>query len=219
MLSTEVSAFPVSIPPRGMAPSNAVPDSLVISVATAKARQVWGDVSLGPIIPTCDRNGISIAYYVCFRLDDDAFPDFDSVFDGILEGRSLYQQGITELKKLGLPPVAIYPANHANMSPEAQQASSIMETGRKKTWGIDDYATVLVSARYSMSPIPEYFEGLPRFFTLADVIADSSQAILGHSAKLSRIYFGGRVNHVYEFRVDDEVTYIDPFPVKQLSSK
>jgi len=221
LLSSSLTAlgFPLNVPLRGESPFYAVPESTVVRVATEKARQKWGEVTLGPVIPCVDPFGKTAVYYVCFRLGKSGFPDFDIVLDSVLEGRKLRQEGLRELERMGAPPTPVPPEILAQGRAVPQGKSVKYEEGRRKAWGIGEYGTVLVSARYSMLPIPEYFEGLPRFFTLADSLAEVARSETGTEAELARIVFLGRLDQIYEFRGRDRIVYVDPFPCRPVDSK
>ncbi|UCC79458.1 MAG: hypothetical protein JSW64_14515 [Candidatus Zixiibacteriota bacterium] len=163
-----------------------MPRNEVIEIATKKAGQIWGDVTLGPVIPMVDKDKYLIAYYVVFTRNGKQFPDDAEVLREIREGRELRNSG----------------------QPESS------ERGMRKAWGIDDYCTILMTARYSLKPIPEYFEGLPRLYTMGDYIENVGSDEIGLNPELKYIYFFGRLEQVYEFHKGGNATYVDPFPVK-----
>ena len=168
---------------------DSVPENVVIEVASKKAEQIWDEVVLGPVIPMVDRDKYLTAYYVVFTRNGKQFPDDIEVLGEIREGRESRKESLRELS----------------------------EQGRRKAWGIDDYCTILITARYSLKPIPEYFDGLPRLYTMGDYIENVASEEIGSNPELKYIYFFGRLEQIYEFRKGDASCYIDPFPVVSIS--
>lgn len=215
--TTEARGFPLDLPSAGEAGPYAVPDSVIRAVGQAKAEQVWGPVTLGPVIPCYDRLGRTIAYYVCFRRGTEPFPSFDSILERMQQGRELREEGLRELERHGHAPTPIAVDDYRSGTIATQGKSIKYDRGRRQTWGIDEYVTVLVSASYSMRPIPEYFDGLPRFFTLGDVISQVANDEAGTDARLLGIYFGGRLEQAFAFRSGGKEIYVDPFPCRVIS--
>jgi len=198
---------------------DSVPQNMVIEVAFEKAKQIWGDVAPGPVIPMLDEDKNVIAYYVVFTRNGKPFPDYPQILKEIQIGRALRNEGLRELSVRGTPPTPFRERGSRADEGNFEGKRLKYDLGRRKAWGIDDYCTVLMTARYSMKPIPEYFEGLPRIYTMGDYIEGAASKTIGANPELKYIYFFGRLDQVYEFRKDNYTCYIDPFPVNPLSAQ
>jgi len=166
--------------------SGYVPPELAARVATRKAQQKWGSVTLGPVLPTCNADGELRAYLVCFALGGKPFPSEEDVAQSIREGRALYEAGVREGDR------------------------EKVERGRTQISGADSFATVVVSATRDHYPIPAYAYGLPRYFTIADPAADvAREALGGGEARVSRIFFGSCAHQAFEFAGGSERVLVD----------
>jgi fibronectin type 3 domain-containing protein len=166
--------------------SGYVPPELAARVATRKAQHKWGSVTLGPVLPTCNADGESRAYLVCFALGGKPFPSEEEVTQNIREGRALYEAGLREGDR------------------------EKVERGRKQISGADSFATVVVSATRDHYPIPAYGWGLPRYFTIADLAEGvAREALGGGEARVSRIFFGSCAHQVFEFTRGSERVLVD----------
>lgn len=209
--------YSLAIPDQYESADDAVSESTIITIATKKAEQVWGVVSFGELIPMVGADGKVAAYYVCFALGDEVFPSYEEILENIQYGRELYADAVKLLGGYGLPPVPDFPDQDDDYATRADSIYTLYREGLDLTWGIRGFVTVLVSARFSMYPIMEYFEGLPRFYTMGDIVENKVLQNWGRIGTLGKIHFSGPLDQVYEFIDGEEKILIDPYPVNVIS--
>lgn len=156
-----------------------------------EAESSWGDVSMGPIIPLCDTRGNIIAYEIIFSLNGKEFPEKKAVYENISNAK--------ELIKLA----------------DERNNKELKETAEKKRWGINDYMTMTVGARYDVVPLLEYHEGLPPYFTkLEEAIEIAKPIINSANPVLNRIYAIGFLDKWFEFKSGQKTVLINAHSLK-----
>lgn len=83
----------------------------------------------------------------------------------------------------------------------------------------DNREYVVVSAKRSSVPIPEFGRGLPTFCTRGQLFLRVAERYLGGKAKLVRIYYGSPGEEYYEFRGQARDIIIDPFSFKVVKKR
>ena len=94
---------------------NEIQISKIEAFALAQARELWGQVALGPVIPLCDLRGNILAYEVVFCLSSEDVPEDQVIFKKIRKAKQL-SQGSTKRNK----------------------------QAEKDRWGIGSYMTMIV---------------------------------------------------------------------------
>ena len=207
----------IEIPDEYFLKDDSVPRNMVMEIASKKAEQIWGDVLLGPVIPMVDNDKNLIAYYVVFSRNGKPFPDYPKLLREIQEGRELRNEGLREMSEQGKLSALLKDGKLSHKNSDSVGKNLKYDWGRRKAWGIDDYCTILITARYSLKPIPEYFEGLPRLFTMGDYIENVASTEIGANPVLKYIYYFGRLEQIYGFQKGENICYVDPFPVSVVS--
>jgi len=93
-------------------------------IALDEGQYLWGQVSIGPLIPLCDMNGNIYAYDVPYKMGVGKFPYSQEIIDNIDYYKTLLQKT------------------------ERQDNEELI----KKRWGNDDYMTIMIGERYDVFP-------------------------------------------------------------------
>jgi len=199
--------WPLGLPSADRKVEKAVALEVVRKVALKKAKEVWGTVAQGPELAGCDLNGKVIVYIIPFRIGIGPFPDYEEIMEGVRESRRYYAEGLQELREQPeKEPLALKPDT---------KTSEKHNLGKDKRSGKGEYGTVVVWARSDWFPIPEYSECLPRYYTTGDLAQEKAQTVLGRgSIRLTRIYYAGPLDQLYEFTQGDRTILVDPFSLK-----
>jgi len=153
---------------------------IVNQTALLHSRILWGGVSKGPAIPLSDLKGNILAYEISFSIKHAAFPGYERIMQSVKRGRELVEEGY------------VWGDNES------------INRGRMLQWGVYDYRTIVISARYDIYPILEYSTGLSRFYTIGDLAKDKAGYTLGTTAvRLTKIYYAGPLDKWFEFTAND----------------
>jgi hypothetical protein len=157
-----------------------VKKDIIIQIAKRYSTVLWGEVSMGIAIPQADLHGDILAYEISFSTKHKEFPIYGEIIKSVRRGRVLVGESyITGDKKL-------------------------YNSGRKLKWGVDSYGTMVISARYDMYPIPEYTNGLSKFYTTGDMAKQKAAAILKtDKIKMTKMYYAGALSRWFEFTAHD----------------
>jgi len=116
------------------------------------------------------------------------FPDEQQVLDEVAEGRRMFER-----------------AKHS-------QDENLIKVGKRMMVGEDEYGMIMVSARYEMSPIIEYYKGLPLHYTAREKAKEVAEKELGKKEiGLERVIFYTPFDIWFEFASSEEVVYVSPF--------
>lgn len=144
------------------------------------AKNLWKEkLSQGPPIPLYDLKGFLVAYEITFSIHH-PFPSRYEILSQVKEGRYL--------KKLGA----------------FQSDESLFFEGSDKKWGKSEFKTLILSVREDFPPIPEYSNGLSRFYTVRDIAEQKAESILQKPVFLSKIYYAGFLDKYFEFTTEEE---------------
>jgi hypothetical protein len=84
-----------------------------------------------------------------------------------------------------------------------------------KVWGVGEFCTVTVSARYDMYPVLGYQEGLPEFYVVLDKAAEIAKRRLDSPrVRVCRIYWLGPISQFFEFTGSGKKILVDIFTGK-----
>lgn len=79
-------------------------------------------------------------------------------------------------------------------------------------WGVGEYGSIVVSARFSEVPVPEMSDCLPRYYTTGHLAKERAEELLGSSeVHLSKIYYGSPLDLIFEFSAGERRVLIDAF--------
>ena len=141
---------------------------------------LWGRVSKGPAIPLFDLKGNILAYEISFSIKHAVFPSYERIMQSVKRGRELIEEGY------------VWGNNES------------INRGRMLQWGVYDYRTIVISARYDIYPIIEHSTGLSRFYTIGDLAKEKAGYTLGTTAvRLTKIYYAGHLDKWFEFTAND----------------
>jgi len=206
---------------------NAVPMSVVNSIALAKAAETWGPGALGTPVPLADLNGGVVVYMVPFQIGGNAFPPYEDILAGIKEGRELRalisngelekagekQSGLERPKSVSpravvvtdtetprRPPLdSVRPDGSASRRAALESTRDLERFAARKTIGADEFGTIFVSASYGRFPVLAYFHYLaPYYFNFDSALAQAERAI-GPGVVLKHMYFLGLEGQFFEF--------------------
>ena len=153
---------------------------IVNQTASLHSRIIWGKVAKGPAIPLSDLKGNILAYEISFSIKHATFPSYEEIMQSVQRGRELIEEGYVWGNK------------------------ALINRGRRLKWGVDDYRTIVISARYNIYPILEYSTGLSRFYTIGDLAKGKAGYILGTTdIRLTKIYYAGYLDKWLEFTAND----------------
>ncbi len=132
------------IPASGRPCENAVPLSIVKTVAQKRAEAMWGpSTRLGSIVPMCDVKGRTTAYLLDFTLDGRPFPSYQEVAVEVAAERA--RRRATAWRR---------PADRSAMR---------QMRGYTRPEGL--YAHIVVSARWDRVPVLEMAKGPSPFYS------------------------------------------------------
>jgi len=230
--------WPFGFPEAKLKVKNVVPFGLLRKIALKEAKKTWGIVIPLSQIPCCDSKGNIVAYMFIFQKREKNPKTFKKILEEVKEGRKLYKKAEKELE---MQPFPYAPRNnepkeksitHTGIdissailrsippSESFRKAHEKFEFSRKKKWGIGEYGTLLVSARYDLIPIPVRWHGLPDYYAKGDLIQNEARNILGGDPKLTRIYLGGPWDQWFEFTDSNGgKVLVDPFSLKTFPSE
>jgi hypothetical protein len=180
-------------PSKGAEPDYAVPVDVVEKVAMKKAHSLWGEVSVGPVIPYVDLDGRTVAYMFDFRLDGKEFPSYEEVArECLLEEEQNKCPGPGKRTKEG---------ENEDLSQKLEYDSFCQSYA---------YAHLLVSARYDRTPILNYGGGASEYYRTGLRARQKAIEIIGDgTVKLIKIYFLFPGNIWYEFSDGRRNTVVD----------
>ncbi len=193
---------------------NTVPFDLVEQIALKKAQGLWGPGALGEPLLCADDDGDIVAYMFPFATGKEVFPTYEEILQGVKEGRRLAEEGLEamseaersaiyqiveqemqDLVETGTDAVALQQITSPEEMEEMLTASAekrAKRLGQEKSFGVGEYGTVVVSARYDRFPIPVCWGYLPHYYTMGDLALEKAGETLGSSnAVLTRSYFLG----------------------------
>lgn len=225
-------------PEVNMEVENMVPFDQVMRTAQHKAKALWGDVCAGEPVPCCDDDGDLVAYMIPFAIGASEFPNHQRMYDRILKGRAAYEALTKQLQDMvtkeqdeaaysvsiqredagfSAPPDSEDVQAFAHLDEEnARKISDCMAArtlAKQIKYGINEYGTIFVSARYDRFPVPLSCHYLSPFFSVWDLAAEKARQALGvRDIVLSRYYFLGRDRgQFFEFSVDSRRVLIEAY--------
>jgi hypothetical protein len=147
----EVLAIACSI---AQAASGLVPFELAKKAAMQKAEQEWGQVAVGPNETYYDLNEEPIAYAFVFKMNSMGAFEEKEILLQVTTGNDYIQRCITV------------------------KSYDEMDKAIKQRNGTDIFGTIVVSARYEISPIIMYQHSLPVRYTLYNDAINKAKSIL-----------------------------------------
>jgi hypothetical protein len=123
------------------------------------------------------------------------FPDEQQILSEVAKGRKIFSKG------------------------EEVQDYDLMKAGKQIMVGEGDYGMIMVSARYEMGPIIEYYKGLPLHYTATERAMEVAQSRLGTTdIELTRYIFYSPFDVWFEFISPQELIYVSPFTFRTFAA-
>ncbi|MHA1328306.1 MAG: C39 family peptidase, partial [Promethearchaeota archaeon] len=147
-----------------------VPFDSIKEIVKRIAQKRWGNVSIGEAIPCCDEYGNIRVYMFPICITSKVFPSEVAIFNSVIEGSKLY------LKRARIKAI------------------------RNVMLGVNDYKTIIISARFKEFPVPAIFHSLPPYYSFLPLALNKAKKVLGESnLKLKCFYFLGYRGAYFEF--------------------
>ncbi len=157
-----------------------IPLRQVREAALNCAKNLWGEnLSQGPQIPLYDLEGFLIAFEITYSIHH-PFPSQQTILGQVKESRKL-----KEISAL-------------------QNDICLFSEASAKMWGKSEFKTLIISVREGLPPVPEFSNGLSRYYTIQDIAKQKAQSILQRSVSLSKIYYDGFLDKYFEFGTEEE---------------
>lgn len=214
----------LDVPRAHLAIEDGVPIALVKDIALRKSEQKWGAGALGDPIPLCDLDGNIKAYIFSFHIGADVFPTYDQMLSKVRMGRTLRDHlERSEIKAARDLYHRMIPGTTANgisqtiagpkMGPADGDLSAdvvaritrravsreMQRYADKTSIGADTYGTIVVSARYSMTPVIAYLHYLAPYYYNFDLALEKAEQTMGPGTHLDKIYFLGLSGQFFKF--------------------
>ncbi len=216
--SSYADSWKYGIPRAASGAKNDVSYEQALNVARNKAREKWGQVTLGPVFSLSDSEGGLKGYLCVFRIGGNEFGDPDSLLQTIENAKErLKAKGE---KRVNSPKKTVLKTAHRsfdlnlpeNKRPQGLEAVTVLsvpekdssggdaaDSDLKERWGIGTYGTVVVSASTSQVPVPQVIHGLPPAFTHLREMRGQCQAKGFSEPLLDRIVYRSPAQQIYGF--------------------
>ncbi len=182
-----------------------VPIELARQIAQGEIDAHFGEGALRDLIPAYDLNGSIRAYLFVAHLGASTFPNDSEILRDLRDARQALpaaRERLAQAREASTKAPLSQgeePSGVPRRSPEWRQAEEVVRQLEKRSWGTDEYATVIVSARRDLAPVQTYGNGLPYYYTWRDRAEEMAAESLGSQVTLSRFYFGGSLDQAFEF--------------------
>lgn len=182
-----------------------VPAELARQIAQCEIEAHFGKGALCEPVLAYDLNGSIRAYLFVAHLGESSFADDSEILRDLRDARQALPAARKRLAQIEGAATEEPPAqgedssSRSRKSAEWQQAERIVRELEKRSWGTDEYATVIVSARRDLAPVQSYGNGLPYYYTWRDRAQEMAAESLGSPVTLARFYFGGSLDQAFEF--------------------
>jgi len=221
LINYKDSLSQVQIPKATILPTDLVPLELIEQIAIHKAKERWGKVVLGHVIPCSDDDGDLIAFICPFAIGISSFPSFEEIEKEVKDARIEYKKIqdsfngfeesinyesrdnpsskqntllIQKQETKTIPGGMKFEENTVNFN----EFNAKKEMLKRKMYGIEKFGTVIVSSHYNRFPIPLISHYLSPFYVNYGLAVEKAIEMLGTtSIKLERYYFLGRSRGQY----------------------
>jgi len=181
-----ISIFLLSFPIKTQ--GSQVPFELAEKVAFSFSRDIFENAVFGPSERYYGLDNKPAVYVFALNLKGESFPNEHEILNKVAEGRKVFDRG-RELHD-----------------------EELTKAGKRMMVGEDEYGMIMVSARYEMGPIIEYYKGLPLHYTAREKAKGVAEKELGtKEIRLNRVIFYTPFDIWFEFVSSEEVIYVSPF--------
>lgn len=168
-----------------------VPVELAKRAAISFAEDVFEKTVVGPSEIYYGLDNKPAVYVFPLSLKATTFPDEQQILNEVAEGEKTFDRG-KELRD-----------------------ENLIKAGKQKMVGEGKYGMIMVSARYEMGPIIEYYKALPLHYTAREKAKEMAEKELGtKDIELKRYIFYSPFDIWFEFISSEKLIYVSPFTFK-----
>ena len=188
--------FLISFSPMAHGAEGQVSFQLAQKAAVVFAQEVFPEAVFGPAQIYYGLDNEPAVYVFALSLKKEIFPREDEILAALAEGRRMFERG------------------------QELADEDMINAGRKTMVGEGEYGMIMVSCRYEMGPVIEYYAGLPLHYASLDKAREKAVAELGaEEPELARCVFYTPFDIWLEFVSKGDVVFVSPFTLESFSTE
>lgn len=171
-----------------LAKEGQVPLELAKRAAASFGEDIFEKAIIGPSEIYYGLDNEPAVYVFPFSLKATTFPDNQQILNEVAEGEKTFNKG------------------------KALRDENLIKAGKQRMVGEGEYGMIMVSARYEVGPIIEYYKGLPLHYVAREKAKEVAETELGtKEVTLNRYIFYTPFDIWFEFVSSERVIYVSPF--------